>query len=130
MTEPRDTGSRDAADTRRRILEAAAVEFSAAGLAGGRIARIAAAVPVNQRMIYAYFGSKDGLFDAVLEQHVLRAQEAVTLDAADLSRYAQQVFDVYRDDPHLVRLYLWLHLERPEMMESVAPASAAIKDKV
>ena len=40
------------------------------------------------------------------------------------------MFDVYRRNPHLVRLYLWLHLERPEMVTSVPSAAAAMRDKV
>lgn len=34
--------------------------------------------PANARMIYAYFGSKEGLFKAVIEQAVLQMQDAVT----------------------------------------------------
>ena len=112
---------RDATATRHRILQAATVEFAASGLAGARVSRIAERARANQRMIYAYFGSKDGLFDAVLEHHVLLAQDAVTFEATDLPGYAQQVFDVYRTHPHLVRLALWQALERPDLMRSLAP---------
>ena len=54
---------RDADATRARILDAAVAEFSARGLAGARIDRIAEAAAANKRMIYVHFGSKDGLFD-------------------------------------------------------------------
>jgi AcrR family transcriptional regulator len=121
---------RDAEATRRRILEAATTEFSAAGLAGGRVGRIAELARANQRMIYAYYGSKDGLFNAVLEHHVLIAQDAVDLDATDLPGYAQQVFDVYRAHPDLVRLALWQTLERPDLMQSLVPVARAMTDKV
>lgn len=121
---------RDAAATRRRILDAATAEFSAAGLAGGRIGRIAERARANQRMIYAYYGNKDGLFDAVLEHHVLIAQDSVTFDATDLPGYAQQVFDVYRTQPHLVRLALWQTLERPDLLRSLAPVVRTMTDKV
>jgi AcrR family transcriptional regulator len=121
---------RDAAATRRRILEAATTEFAAAGLAGGRTARIADRARANQRMIYAYYGSKDGLFDAVLEQHVLAAQDAVDFDATDLPGYAQQVFDVYRANPHFVRLALWQTLERPDLMSSLEPVARTMTEKV
>jgi AcrR family transcriptional regulator len=121
---------RDSAATRRRILEAATAEFAAAGLAGGRIARIAQRARANQRMIYAYYGSKDGLFDAVLEHQILIAQDAVTLDAIDLPGYAQQVFDFYRAHPDFVRLALWQALERPDLMKSLAPVRRAMQDNV
>jgi AcrR family transcriptional regulator len=117
---------RDAAASRRRILDAATEEFSAYGLAGARVARIAEKANINTRMIYAYFGSKDGLFDAVLEHHVLAAQKSVTLDPADVPAYAEQVFDAYRSQPHLVRLYLWQYLERPGMPLAVPSAARFI----
>ena len=121
---------RNATATRHRILQAATVEFAASGLAGARVSRIAERARANQRMVYAYFRSKDGLFDAVLEHHVLLAQDAVTFEAADLPGYAQQVFDVYRTHPHLVRLALWQALERPDLMRSLAPVVRTMSDKV
>ncbi|MFI9543750.1 TetR family transcriptional regulator [Streptomyces sp. NPDC052016] len=132
MAQRQDSGraTRDAEDTRRRILEAATAEFAAEGLSGGRIARISELAHANQRMIYAYYGNKDGLFNAVLEYHVLRAQDAVTLDATDLPGYARQVFDFYRANPHFVRLLLWQHLERPGLTNSLAPVQRAVTDKI
>lgn len=132
MTQKQETGraTRDAAATRRRILEAATVEFAARGLAGARVARISETARANQRMIYAYYGSKDGLFDAVLEHHVLRSQDAVTLDAEDLPEYACQVFDLYRSNTDFVRLLLWQHLERPGLTDTLAPVQRATAYKV
>jgi AcrR family transcriptional regulator len=124
------TPTRDAEDTRSRILQAATAEFAAAGLYGARTARIAERARANQRMIYAYYGSKDGLFDAVLEHQVLRSQAAVTLDPADLPGYASQVFDFYRANPEFVRLALWQHLERPELMRSLEPVVQAMAAKI
>ncbi|MEU3985321.1 TetR family transcriptional regulator [Streptomyces sp. NPDC026672] len=126
----RTGGTRDADATRRRILAAATEEFSAKGLAGGRVAVIAERAPSNQRMIYAYYGNKDGLFDAVLEHHILAAQNAVALDPSDLPGYAQQVFDVYEANPHFVRLMLWQHLERPDLLPSLPAVEQAVAAKV
>ena len=53
--------------TRQRILDAARAEFAANGLAGARVDDIAARAGANKRMIYAYFGSKEDLWIAVLE---------------------------------------------------------------
>jgi AcrR family transcriptional regulator len=50
------------------ILEVATREFSEKGLAGARIDVIAGATRTSKRMIYYYFGSKEGLYIAVLEQ--------------------------------------------------------------
>lgn len=49
------------------ILAMATHEFSEKGLAGARIDDIAAATRTSKRMIYYYFGSKQGLYIAVLE---------------------------------------------------------------
>ncbi|WP_043836293.1 TetR family transcriptional regulator [Muricoccus aerilatus] len=53
--------------TRQRILDAAGAEFATNGLAGARVDDIAARAGANKRMIYAYFGSKEDLWVAVLE---------------------------------------------------------------
>ena len=50
------------------ILAVAIAEFADKGLAGARIDAIAAATRTSKRMIYYYFGSKDGLYVAVLEE--------------------------------------------------------------
>src|SRR5688572_962162 len=60
--------SRDAEATRQDILAAATVEFSRKGLGGARVDAIALRAKANKRMIYHYFGSKEKLFTAVLEE--------------------------------------------------------------
>jgi AcrR family transcriptional regulator len=62
------SGPRDPEGTRARILAAATREFSRHGLGGARVDRIATAARANKRMLYYYFGDKDELFRAVLEQ--------------------------------------------------------------
>jgi len=52
---------------RLRILEAAKQEFSAHGLAGARVDRIAVKAGANKRMLYYHVGNKDELYLAVLE---------------------------------------------------------------
>jgi AcrR family transcriptional regulator len=56
----------DATDARSRILRAALQEFSRKGISGGRVDAIARAAKANKQLIYYYFGSKRGLFRAVL----------------------------------------------------------------
>ncbi len=65
---PESQHQRDAATTRASILRAAGAEFANLGPAGARIDAIAAAASVNKRMLYHYFGSKDGLYRAVVAQ--------------------------------------------------------------
>lgn len=61
-------GERDPERTRAAILESATEEFTAKGLNGARVDHIARRSGVNKRMIYYYFGDKEGLYLAVLEE--------------------------------------------------------------
>ena len=56
---------RNAEATRERILEAALAEFSAYGIAGARVDRIAQAAGCNKNLIYIYFEDKETLFTTV-----------------------------------------------------------------
>jgi AcrR family transcriptional regulator len=103
---------RDGQATRQRILEAATAEFAARGIAGARVDRIAAAARTNKAQMYAYFGSKDGLFDAVFQLHLSAILDAVPLDAEDLPGYAVRVYDNHLEHPDFVRLAGWSRLER------------------
>ena len=58
----------DPARTMAGILQVAHAEFAEKGLSGARIDEIAAATQTSKRMIYYYFGSKEGLYLAVLEE--------------------------------------------------------------
>jgi len=105
---------RDAEKTRERLLAAATEEFARYGIAGARIDRIADAAEANKQLIYKYFGSKDALFDAVFSRRVIEFGDAVAFDAADLPGYAGRTFDMYEENPDIVRLTTWYQLERPE----------------
>jgi len=59
---------RDPEGTRRKLLEAARREFANKGLAGARVNVIAASARLNKQLVYHYFGSKEKLYIAVLEQ--------------------------------------------------------------
>src|SRR5258706_265125 len=63
----RPSGRRDPHRTRAAILAAATQEITAKGLNGARVDAIAARAGVNKRMIYHYFGGKEGLYLEVLE---------------------------------------------------------------
>ena len=55
-------------DTRLRLLAAALDEFANKGFAGARVDTIAREARINKRMIYHYFGSKRGMWDAVFDE--------------------------------------------------------------
>ncbi len=64
--------STSAPSRRDTILAAAEREFAAAGFAGARMERIAAAAKVNKQLLFHYFDSKEGLFAAALAALVAR----------------------------------------------------------
>src|SRR6478735_3258030 len=121
---------RSATDTRARILAAATSEFAERGLAGGRVDRIAVAAKANKERIYAYFGSKEGLFDAAFEAIIGELLDTVPFDAFDLPGYAVRLYDFALTHPNLVRLGLWYSLERPSSLEDLPQAKASTARKV
>lgn len=68
-TTSRGTGvKRDAERSKRRILDAALIEFSQKGYSGARVDSIAAQAGVSKPMIYSYYGDKDDLYAAALRE--------------------------------------------------------------
>lgn len=57
------------------IIDVATREFAEKGLAGARIDVIAEAMRTSKRMIYYYFGSKEGLYVRVLEEAYRRIRQ-------------------------------------------------------
>ncbi len=102
---------RDPDRTREAILAAAQHEFGEKGLSGGRVDEIARRARANKRMIYHYFGNKDGLYLAALERvyEDLRGTEK-TLDlghlapGAAIQRLVEFNFDYSRAHPELISL--------------------------
>src|SRR5882757_7345434 len=97
---------RNAEATRERILEAAMAEFSAHGIAGARVDRIARTAECNKNLIYIYFENKETLFTTVLERHLLRVYEDFAFTPEDLPGHATRVFDFAMANPDLMRLML------------------------
>jgi AcrR family transcriptional regulator len=122
----------DSTDTRRRLLDAAFEEFAAHGLAGARVDRIAELGKANKRLIYAYYGNKEELFDTVMVRSLGVLTDAVPFSAEDLPGYAGALFDHMIAHPAMVRLTMWKLLERPnvspEETEAYRPKVAAVAD--
>jgi AcrR family transcriptional regulator len=105
--------------TRRRILEAATTEFAAKGLAGARVDEIARRASVSKRMLYHYFGNKEGLWLAVLEQAYLQIRnEERELDVGRLSpaegmrRLIEFTIDYDHAHPEFISLLLGENLHQ------------------
>ena len=114
---------RDGEATRRSILDAAYLEFSDHGLSGARVDAIAARTGTNVRMIYYYFGSKTGLYTAVLVQAYATMRDAEqrlrleTLEpAAAIEALCGFVFDYHEGNPRYSRLVSIENIHRAEHM--------------
>jgi AcrR family transcriptional regulator len=103
----------DPIGTRRNIIEVATKEFSDKGFSGARVDEIAARTKTSKRMIYYYFGSKEGVYIAVLEAayHRIRTIEA-NLDLGlqepekALRTLVTFTFDYQNTHPEFVRLVM------------------------
>jgi AcrR family transcriptional regulator len=110
---PATTADRDADATRADILAIATEEFSGKGLSGSRVDEIAERTHTTKRMIYYYFGSKEGLYRAVLERaydHIRTLESELDLDALSpdeaLRKLVRLTFDYHNRHPEFVRLVM------------------------
>ena len=111
-TAPADAKRRpDPERTRQAILAAARDEFAAHGLSGARVDAIAARTNTVKRMIYYYFGSKEGLYLAVLEAAyagIRRAEQGLGLERLPPLEAIRQLieftFDYEEAHPEFIRL--------------------------
>ena len=112
-TVKRGTGVREqnAQNTRDSILKAAIRIFAKHGYDGGSVEKISRQAKSYDRMIYYYFGSKEGLFIQVIEEIYRRMNEAEAELVFDLDRPVEAlttmtyfVMDYYRAHPEFVTL--------------------------
>ena len=120
---PASGRTNDPARTMAEILEVATHEFADKGLAGARIDEIAAATRTSKRMIYYYFGSKDGLYLAVLEEAYRRMRSIESdLQLDDLGpvealrRLVEFTYDHHRDNEDFIRLVMSENIHRAEYL--------------
>lgn len=117
--------SRDAVRTKAEILATATSEFARAGLSGARVDEIAALTRTTKRMIYYYFGGKDGLYAAVLEQAyaaVRTAEQELDLAALPpveaMRRIIEFAFDYHAEHPEFGRLVAIENIHYAEHLRS------------
>ncbi|GAA1526651.1 TetR family transcriptional regulator [Kribbella lupini] len=103
---------RNAAATKALLLEAATAEFAEYGFAGARIDRIAERAGANKRLLYVYFGDKNQLFDAVVQEQTEAVLEAAPMDEGDLRAFAIARFDYMLANPDARRLAAWRAFEQ------------------
>jgi AcrR family transcriptional regulator len=114
VTEPEAQRIRDAERTREAILVAAEDRFAQLGFDGASLQQIAGAAGVARSTPAYFFGSKEALYDAVLERAVTRGQEAMArayakgdeaLSAEDaVESYVGAFLDFLGHDQNFLRL--------------------------
>jgi AcrR family transcriptional regulator len=138
----RQSGTRDPAGTRSRILDAATKEFARLGLGGARVDRIAVRAGANKRMLYYYFGDKDGLFLAVLEHAysgIRNAEQQLHLldtpPVAAIARLVEFTWRYYLEHPEFLtllnseNLHRARHLRRSKQIRAMnSPLIATLRE--
>ena len=117
---------RDPEKSRQSILEAAEEEFAQKGFWGARVDEIAARAQINKRMIYAYFGDKEGLYQQVLFWVYARMEEAERqlmgrkLSGKALIREIISVyFDFLQQNPTFVSILMWENLNQGRYLKAM-----------
>ena len=134
--------TRNAVQTRERIRKAATEEFALQGIDAARLERVAKRARVTTALIYYYFGSKDGLFQVVIEHayETLRAaQQDLALGelapAEGIERLVRSTYHAFLDIPEIIPLarsenmQRARHLKRSNIIRRLfTPLPSAIDD--
>lgn len=118
------TRVQDPEGTRRDIIEVASREFAQNGLSGARIDEIAARTRSSKRMIYYYFGDKEGLYLRALENayRLVREGEA-KLDTEGLppvealQRLVEFTFDHHHQHEEFIRMVMIENIHHAEYLD-------------
>jgi AcrR family transcriptional regulator len=109
--------------TRENIIEVATREFSEKGLAGARVDVIADTTHTSKRMIYYYFGSKEGLYIAVLEaaySRIRQIESELHLEDLEPEQALRTLVafsvDYHYANPAFVRLVMSENMQRGEFL--------------
>jgi AcrR family transcriptional regulator len=113
------------AETRARLLEAAARVYARRGFNGATLEEVAAEAGFTKGAVYAHFGSKENLLLALVEEHLAQQvidqidlfdRERVTWERplAGSARFMEQL----EEDPDPFRLFveLWVYAQRDERL--------------
>jgi len=134
---------RDPDRTRAEIMAVATREFSDQGYAGARVDEIAAKTRTTKRMIYYYFGGKEGLYLAVLEEayrHIRSLEQQLDVDHLEpvdaLRQLAELTFDHHETHQDFVRLvaieniHYAQHLQHSEVREVLAAPALDVLTRI
>lgn len=114
---------RDPVSTKQDILTVATAEFARRGFSGARVDEIAEATLTTKRMIYYYFGSKEGLYLAVMEsayQVIRRLEQDLDIENLPpidaLRSLAESTYDHHTSHRDFVRLVAIENIHHGEMI--------------
>lgn len=120
-SEPRPELQRDAERTRAELLAVATEVFAESGFSGARVDEIAERTRTTKRMIYYYFGGKEQLYMAVLEnayRGIREAEQRLQVDHVDpavaMRRLAELTYDHHLDHQAFIRLVSIENIHRGE----------------
>lgn len=117
---------RNSERSKNEILNAAETEFSEKGFYGARVDEIAASAGINKRMIYAYFGNKEGLYKQVLSG-VYARMETVERKIINCGYHGEKLireivgayFDFLSHDHRFVNILLWENLNHGKYLNQL-----------
>jgi AcrR family transcriptional regulator len=118
--------SSDSDDTRQRILVAAAQVFAEKGYARATTRLLAEAAGVNEVTLFRHFGSKEGLFAAIIETYAAPAlSTAIAAQLTgdyrqDLLTMGTRVLDTLLERSEAMRLMLCEAEQFPEVRQVMA----------
>ena len=131
---------KDPAAVRQDILAVATQEFAAHGLSGANVNEIAGKTSTSKRMIYYYFGDKEGLYCKVLEgvyASLRKSEDMLDVDGLDpvaaLKRLVEATFDAHANAPHFIRLVMIENIHNADYLrksEIVPKLNRSIIDKL
>jgi len=114
---------RDPGRTKNLVLTAGIRLFAEHGYHGVSVDDIVAAAGCNTRMLYHYFGDKEGLYVAVLKEVYARMEKvemrplAADASTADIIReMIARHFDFLSHDPEFVNLLMWENLNQGKLL--------------
>jgi AcrR family transcriptional regulator len=113
--------TQDPEGVKRDIMRIATTEFATNGFSGARVDEIAARTATSKRMIYYYFGSKKGLYLAVLEaayRGIRDIESGLNLDTLEPELAMQALvgytFDYQNSHAEFVRLVMIENIHEAE----------------
>ena len=142
-SEPRPELQRDAERTRAELLAVATEVFAESGFSGARVDEIAERTRTTKRMIYYYFGGKEQLYMAVLEnayRGIREAEQRLQVDHVDpavaMRRLAELTYDHHLDHQAFIRLVSIENIHRGEYigrldsLRALAQPATSVLDEI